>query len=131
MSFNHTIDTSTMNLSSLMDRSAHIGEKARQIGAEMINLSVRNFESAARAGRELSGARSFGDAARIQMDYVRDLMSAFTDHSEKIADIAMAGVREAGADAKAAGESVVRAAQEATQKTTDETAKGLNAVRKF
>jgi hypothetical protein len=124
MSFNHTIDTSTMNLSSLMDRSAHIG-------AEMINLSVRNFESAARAGRELSGARSFGDAARIQMDYVRDLMSAFTDHSEKIAEIAMAGVREAGADAKAAGESVVRAAQEATQKTTDETAKGLNAVRKF
>ena len=65
------------------------------------------------------------------MDYVRDLMSAFTDHSEKIAEIAMAGVREAGADAKAAGESVVRAAQEATQKTTDETAKGLNAARKF
>ena len=51
MSFNHTIDTSTMNLSSLMDRSAHIGEKARQIGAEMINLSVRNFESAARGRR--------------------------------------------------------------------------------
>lgn len=134
MSFQQTFDSSAFNLSGLLERSGDLAAKGREIGAEMVNLSVRNLESGARAGRAMTDVRDFGDAARVQMDYLKDLMSAFSDHSARIAEIVTSGAKEAGEQARdMAGRTMTAASQTANAvageagKAAD---KGFDAARK-
>lgn len=135
MAFQQTFDSSKLNISGLMDVSTEMASKAREVGAEMMSLSVRNFESAAKAGRELTGVRDLSEAARIQSDYLKNVMTAFTEHSTKIAEIVMAGAKQAGAEAKAATENAMAATTDASRTVLGQTEKladkGLDAARKF
>lgn len=134
MSFQHTFDSSKFNLSGLMEQSGDLAAKGREIGAEMLNLSVRNLESGARAGRALTDARDLGDAARVQMDYLKDLMSAFSDHSARIAEIVTSGAKAAGAQARDMTGQGMTATSETARAVVGEAGKaadkGLEAARK-
>lgn len=134
MSFQQTFDSSRFNLSGIMEQTGDLAAKGREIGAEMLNLSVRNLESAARAGRALTDARDVGDAARVQMDYLKDVMSAFSDHSARIAEIVTSGAKEAGEQARGMTERAMTAAGETARSAAGETAKaidkGVDATRK-
>ncbi|HMN71496.1 MAG TPA: phasin family protein [Rhodoblastus sp.] len=130
MTYVQTFDTSAFNLSGLMDRTSEMASKAQEVGAEMVSLSVKNFESATKAGRDLAGARDFGEAARIQADYMKNVIAAFADHSGKIAEIVMAACNQAGADARKAAEKAVDTTQSVAQNAVSETARGFEAARK-
>ncbi|MFT4097410.1 MAG: phasin family protein [Rhodoblastus sp.] len=137
MAYTQTFDTSKFG-TGLFDRCADMARVAREVGEEMFNLSVRNFESTAKAGRELASVRDFGQAARIQADYLSSVMATFADHSGKIAEIVMEAGREAGAEAAQAAEKAkdmtekaVAGATKAVSNATSEASKGFAGAAKF
>ncbi len=122
----------------MTERCADMTRVAREVGTEMFNLSVRNFESGAKAVREIMASRDFGQAARIQADYLSGVMAAFADHSGKIAEIVMEAGREAGAEAaemadkaKDVTEKAVAGATKAVSNATSEAGKNFSGVAKF
>lgn len=120
-----TFDTAGIDFSGMIDQSLGFGDKARRIGQETLNLSVRNFESAARAGRDLAGARSFGDATRIQFDYMKDVMAAFSDHSRKVVDIVTATAEQAAQ----AGEHAAKSTQALSERAMESADKSVQKVK--
>ncbi|MCC0001737.1 MAG: phasin family protein [Methylobacteriaceae bacterium] len=112
-----SFDTAGIDISGMIDRSIGFGDKARRIGQETLNLSVRNFESATNAGRDLAGAirNARADATRIHFDYMKKLMAAFTDHSRKIADIMTATAEQAAET----GEQAAQATQKLSQRAME------------
>ncbi len=137
MALSQTFDTSKFGMG-MTERCADMTRVAREVGTEMFNLSVRNFESGAKAAREIMASRDFGQAARIQADYLSSVMAAFADHSGKIAEIVMEAGREAGAEAaemadkaKDVTEKAVAGATKAVSNATSEAGKNFSGVAKF
>ncbi|HPG01776.1 MAG TPA: phasin family protein [Rhodoblastus sp.] len=120
-----SFDTAGIDISGMIDRSIGFGDKARRIGQETLNLSVRNFESATNAGRDLAGARTLADATRIHFDYMKKLMAAFTDHSRKIADIMTATAEQAAET----GEQAAQATQELSQRAMETADRSVQKVK--
>ena len=128
MAFTQTF-TTPAGLSGLTDLSTAFGQKAQQIGAEVANLQVRNLEVATRAGRACMEARDIGAVARVQADYMQDMMAAYADHAGKIAQILWAAGEEAATEVKEAAKGAAEPFRETMSDLRASTALSMPAAK--
>jgi hypothetical protein len=74
-------------IATAMNSNAALNAGLEAIGQEVAAYARTTFESAGEVARELLGARTFEDVARLQTDFVKRSLDGFIERTAKLSEL--------------------------------------------